>query len=86
MACGTPVVAFDTGGIRDAVRHMETGYLAKTGDTEDFAQGMHRLLTDDALRTQLGKNARTLIENEFSLEREISAFEKLYAELLQTKP
>jgi glycosyltransferase involved in cell wall biosynthesis len=32
LACGVPVVAFDAGGVPDAVRHLETGYLAPLRD------------------------------------------------------
>jgi glycosyltransferase involved in cell wall biosynthesis len=39
-ACGTPVVAFDIGGLPDIVEHQKTGYLAKAFDTEDLARGI----------------------------------------------
>lgn len=40
QACGTPVVAFDIGGLPDIVAHRETGWLAKAFDTEDLAAGI----------------------------------------------
>jgi glycosyltransferase involved in cell wall biosynthesis len=43
-ACGTPVVAFDIGGLPDIVEHQKTGYLAKAFDTEDLAKGILRVL------------------------------------------
>tara|TARA_A100001035_G_C27611542_1_gene421164 strand:- start:101 stop:754 length:654 start_codon:yes stop_codon:yes gene_type:complete len=39
-ACGTPVVAFETGGLNDIVTHKLTGYLAKAFDTSDFSKGI----------------------------------------------
>jgi len=39
-ACGTPVVAFDTSGLRDIVEHRRNGYLAEAFDPEDFAAGI----------------------------------------------
>lgn len=39
-ACGTPVVAFDTGGLADIVMHRQSGYLAAPFETEDLAQGI----------------------------------------------
>ncbi len=39
-ACGTPVVAFDFGGLKDIVEHLETGYLAEPYDTTSLAIGI----------------------------------------------
>lgn len=39
-ACGTPVVAFDTGGLPDIVEHQCTGYLAKVFDVSDPPLGL----------------------------------------------
>ena len=40
LACGTPVVGFDTSGLRDQIIHEENGYLAKPCDPEDLARGI----------------------------------------------
>lgn len=40
MACGTPVVAFPVGGIKDQIDHKENGYLAKFKDSKDLAMGI----------------------------------------------
>lgn len=40
LACGTPVVGFETGGIPDIVRHLKTGYLARYKDSEDLYRGI----------------------------------------------
>ena len=54
-ACGTPVVAFNTGGLLDIVEHQRTRYLARAFDTEDLAAGIRWVLgTGGSLR----KNAR----------------------------
>ena len=56
-ACGTPVVAFRTGGLPDIVEHQHTGYLAKAFETEDLAQGIVWLLAQHA-SGQLRQQAR----------------------------
>lgn len=53
----TPAVAYSSaGGTRESIIDNETGLLAI--DTEDFVDGLHRLLTDDDFRIKLGDNAR----------------------------
>ncbi|MBI5413856.1 glycosyltransferase [Candidatus Peregrinibacteria bacterium] len=81
MACGVPSVAFDAGGMKDAVKHMETGYLAKNGDTEDFAAGIKLLAEDKGLAKKIGERARELAVREFDQKREAENFEKLYIKL-----
>ena len=62
---GLPVVAGDSGGVGDIVRHGETGLLAKSGDAAEFAAGLQKLLDDSALRAKMGgaAAARTLREH-----------------------
>lgn len=56
-ACGTPVVASDSDGLRDSVRHGETGLLVPHGDPEALADALQRLLEDSSLRTELAGRA-----------------------------
>ena len=82
MACGTPVVAYDSGGIGDAVRHGETGWLVETGNPVALADGIAYLLTDRAMRDGLARNAVRLIETDFDADREANAFAELYGALI----
>ena len=43
-ACGTPVIAFNIGGLSDIVEHQRTGYLAKAFETDDLAAGIQWIL------------------------------------------
>ena len=56
-ACGTPAVATDVPGLRDAVRDGETGLLVRPGDVPALAAALRRVLEDDALRERLGAAA-----------------------------
>jgi glycosyltransferase involved in cell wall biosynthesis len=80
LSCGVPVVAFNVGGVPDAVRHMQTGYLAQLRDAHDLARGLSLLLSDGELRKQLGANARAMIVEEFSLQKQVGRFLDLYSE------
>lgn len=55
-ACGTPVIASDSEGLRDSVRDGETGILVPHGDLEELARQMGRLESDPGLRSTLGRN------------------------------
>ena len=57
-ACATPVVASNSPGIRESVRHEETGFLVKHGDCAAMATAMDRLAGDVALVERLGVQAR----------------------------
>ena len=57
-ACGTPALASDSPGLRETVRHGETGYLVPHGYDRALAQRMLELADDPALVARLGAAAR----------------------------
>jgi glycosyltransferase involved in cell wall biosynthesis len=61
-ACGTPSLASDSPGLRDSVRHMETGYLVPHGDVDALAARMLELAGNPALVARLGAGARRFAE------------------------
>jgi len=54
-ACGTAVVAANSPGLRDSVRPNETGFLYEYGRTEDLAEKLINILTDEETRNRLEK-------------------------------
>ena len=70
MACATPCVAFDQGGVPDLIDHRENGYLARPGDPADLARGIAWVLGDEARRSGLSFGARRKVEREFAQGRE----------------
>ena len=84
MAASVPVVAYNVGGNGELV-NSERGQTVPAGDEEGFAAAVERLLELKALRVQLGRNARTFAEENFSLQRVQSDFEKLYQSLMVRK-
>lgn len=40
LACGTPVVAFGSGGVPEVVEHLSSGFVAKRADAADFERGV----------------------------------------------
>ncbi len=82
LACGTPVVAFDVGGVGEAVRPMETGFLARYKDAGDLAEGIKRLLDDPDLRRRLSAKCREVAEAEYDMALQTQRFEELYAAVI----
>ena len=74
-ACGTPVVASDSPGIRESVRSGETGYLVPHGDIAAMTDAMRRLAGDPALVARLGTQARRFAES-FTWERAAAETER----------
>lgn len=56
MACGTPCVGFNTGGIPEMIDHRKNGYIAETGNPDDMALGVWWVL-NEADRNALGLDA-----------------------------
>ena len=79
LACGTPVVAYASGGIPELVEPMETGLLVTTGDTLALAQGIQRMLQDAALREHCSKTGRTRMVERHSVEKLARQYIELYA-------
>jgi glycosyltransferase involved in cell wall biosynthesis len=82
FACRRPVVAFDTGGMHDAVRDGETGLLVPPLDVEALSVALARMVRDAESRRAMGDRALALARKEFSVDVEISRFETLYASLI----
>jgi glycosyltransferase involved in cell wall biosynthesis len=83
LACATPVVAFNTGGIPDMVDHLKNGYLAEYKSAADFATGMHYVLTAVANKSKLAANARNKVLNNFSNERVAEKYIAVYQSILK---
>lgn len=56
-ACKTPAIAYNVPGLRDSVKHMETGVLVDQGDIRQLAEAILLLLTDNSLQRKLAENA-----------------------------
>ena len=82
MSCGTPIVAFRVGGNSDLIRPKETGYLAEPWNAKEFSRGIIELLEDESLRKLMGENCRRLITDDFSTEKQVDRYLKLYNKLL----
>jgi glycosyltransferase involved in cell wall biosynthesis len=82
MACGTPCVAFDQGGVPDLIDHKQNGFLARPYEPDDLARGIAWVLEDTERRETLSKQARYKVEREFTVEMIAARHMELYREIL----
>lgn len=85
MAAGQPVVVTDVGGAREAVMEGETGYIVGSGDDEQMADRMIKLLLDPARARDMGKRGQAVVKERFSSERQLQNTHALYEKLLSAR-
>jgi len=83
MACGTPVVASQVGGLAFLVQDGVTGYVVPDGDPLALADRLIHLIEDSNLRHKMGIQAAAYAQ-EYAWERIASRILALYRELLPT--
>ena len=81
MACGTPVVSFNTTGLKNIINNKINGYLAQPFDTEDLAYGIEWVLKA-ANYQQLCDNARDKVLTHFDSQIVAKRYIALYKEIL----
>lgn len=84
QASGKPVVAFDVGGVNEAVHNGETGLLVKRGSSEELGDALLKLLGDETLREQMGGNGRRFVTENFTWDICAQKMLKVYHEALET--
>ncbi|MDP2785653.1 MAG: glycosyltransferase family 4 protein [Sulfurimicrobium sp.] len=83
LACGTPVVAFDIGGMPDMIDHQINGYLATPFDTNELAGGMMWVLENENRRDMLSQRARQTVVERYSLKVVANRYLALYQSILK---
>ncbi len=81
MACGTPVVASEVGGLAFLVQDGETGYTVPVDEPQKLADRLNLLLNNHALRKKIGQQAAAFAKH-YSWENISTRIIELYAEVL----
>jgi phosphatidylinositol alpha-1,6-mannosyltransferase len=76
-ATGLPVVAGDSGGAPEAVRHRETGLVVDGGNVEEIAAALIELLANPDQARKLGAAGRDWIVREWSWDQAAARFRAL---------
>jgi glycosyltransferase involved in cell wall biosynthesis len=82
IACGTPVIAFPTGGLRELVQPGRTGWLASDNTAAALAASIDEALTDLAEGADLRETCRAVAETNYSLEQQARQYLALFGSLL----
>ena len=81
LACGTPVVAFDVGGIGDMVEHRQNGLLAPVGDVDQLQNHFEELAADPVVLHKMGQRARECAVAKFSSRAQAEQYLAIYQDI-----
>jgi glycosyltransferase involved in cell wall biosynthesis len=82
LACGTPVVGFNTGGIPEMVEDRKEGFIAAQGDSDGLVEGMLWVLEKTADKAALRTASRAKILQSYSNSRVAMEYSALYDNML----
>jgi glycosyltransferase involved in cell wall biosynthesis len=82
LLCETPVVAFDSGGLRDVIQHDRTGLLVPSGDRTALARTLDDLLTRDGRGGDLGRAGRLYALSAFAPESAARRYAEIYQQVI----
>ncbi|ELI6429763.1 glycosyltransferase [Vibrio harveyi] len=80
LSCGTPVVCYDSSGLKDIVIHKVNGYLAKAFDPDDLLLGVLQVLNDNIYSREA---CRASICNRFSYEKISENYREIYENVIR---
>ena len=80
---GTAVIASNHGGPAECVDEGRTGLLFEPGNADALAAAMLRLADNKSLCEQMGREGRAVALRNFSLEKNVDAWEACYAETVR---
>lgn len=86
LACGTPVIGADIGGIPEQVRDGWNGHLFESGNAAELAARMQNLLDHRELAIEMGRNGRAQIEALNGPETHYEQTMRVYEKLLDKSP
>ncbi len=85
LSCNRPVVATDVGSIKESVLDGKTGFLVQPGDVSDVAEHWVKLLTDEALREEFGRQGRAHVVDNSSLDSMTTGYTELVESIYRIK-
>jgi glycosyltransferase involved in cell wall biosynthesis len=78
MACGTPVIGFDTGGTSDMIQPGRTGVLVPVGDVDALRRAIADLLADREALEAMSATCRQVVLEHYTIEKQTRRYLELY--------
>lgn len=78
MACGTPAVAFNTGGVSDLIEDGKNGFVAQYKSSKDFADKLYKLIADKELLKEMSRQAVDKVGQSYTEEIIVEKYIGLY--------
>lgn len=82
---GVPVVAYDVGGVAEAIHNGVTGYVVTPGDETALVDRAERLVTDPERREEMSTCAETVARTHYTADRMVADYERVYASVLDSE-
>ena len=85
MAARLPVVAYNVGGVREAVLDGQTGFLQPFGDIDGLARIVCRLIADPTERTRMGESGYQHVVSKFPAEKTAQSVREIICRVMEKK-
>ncbi|WP_197491398.1 glycosyltransferase [Methylomonas methanica] len=82
MACGTPAIAFATGGVPEIIEHGKTGWLAKTGDVQGLVDGLNYVIKRPDILNEWRIYGIDKVKERYTKEKFLAAHMRVYQNAL----
>jgi len=82
MFSALPIVAYDKGGVRDAIEDGENGFLVKQDDINDFKAKVIQVVENEDLRKKMSSNAIKTAYEKYTISHMLDKYEKVIKEVI----
>ncbi|WP_127836460.1 glycosyltransferase family 4 protein [Clostridium prolinivorans] len=85
QACGVPVITTNIGGLVEAAKPGYSSIVVEKKSEKSLADAMIKLINDEKLRIEMGKNGRKYVEENYNIQENFKLFDSIYKEILKEK-
>jgi glycosyltransferase involved in cell wall biosynthesis len=85
MACGLPVIATPTGGVKDILTHERDGLLVEAGNFQQLYDNLQRLISDPSAGGSMGRAAKVTAQSRYSRNVVLGKYRELFERLARQR-